>query len=145
LCHLVVEDELGLTDGFWGLVDQGVDVGLVNKQATLLRDGRPLVDDIGVDFSGLTEAEAAVAVLAGPSVDVTLSGELAVARLTTVLDGPATAGDMAQALGFQLPATATPDAIAAIRTRLRQLAQRWRSLDDGAAIKLSFSRRTTCT
>lgn len=24
LCHLVVEDELGLTDGFWGLVDRGV-------------------------------------------------------------------------------------------------------------------------
>ncbi|MDQ3570648.1 MAG: hypothetical protein M3450_12995 [Actinomycetota bacterium] len=35
LCHLVVEDELGLTDGFWGLIDQGVEVRLVNNQATL--------------------------------------------------------------------------------------------------------------
>src|SRR5579859_7414385 len=125
LCHLVVEDELCLTEGFWGLVDQGVDVGLVNNQATLLRDGRPLVEHIGADFSGLTEAEAAVAVLAGPSVDVTTSGELAVARLTTALGGTATAGDMAQALGVQLPASATPDAIAAVRTRLRELSERW--------------------
>src|ERR1700736_1529870 len=52
LCHLVVEDELRLTEGFWGLVDQGVDVGLVNNQAILTRDGKPLVDQIGVDFSG---------------------------------------------------------------------------------------------
>jgi len=44
LCHLVVESELGLTDGFWGLVDQGVDVGLVNNQATLLRSSRPLAN-----------------------------------------------------------------------------------------------------
>jgi hypothetical protein len=68
----VVEDELDLTEGFWGLVDQGVDVGLVDNKATLMRDGRPLVEQIGVDFSGLTEAEAAVAVLGGPAVDVAL-------------------------------------------------------------------------
>jgi len=29
LCHLVVEQELGLTDGFWGLVDQGAAIRLV--------------------------------------------------------------------------------------------------------------------
>lgn len=29
LCHLVVEDGLGLSEGFWVLVDQHVDVGLV--------------------------------------------------------------------------------------------------------------------
>lgn len=141
-CHLVVEDELGLTDGFWGLVDQGVDVGLVNNNATLMRDGRPLVERVGVDFSGLTEAEVAVAVLAGPAVDVALSGELLVARLGAQRDGRAAMGDLA-ALGFELPTSATPNAINAIRTRLRDLADRWRSLEDGAAIRLPFSRRTT--
>ena len=70
LCHLVVEDELGLTEGFWGLVDQGVDVGLVNNQATLMRQGEPLVEHVSIDFSGLNEAEAAVAILACATVDV---------------------------------------------------------------------------
>jgi hypothetical protein len=143
LCHLVVEDELWLNEGFWGLVDQGVDVGLVNNEATLMRDGKPLVEHIGVDFSGLNEAEAAVAVLAGPPVDVAAYGKLAVARLATQRDLTATTGEVARALGFELPTTAAPDAIHAIRTRLRDLAERWRSLEDGAAIKLPFSRRTT--
>jgi len=67
LCHLVVEDELGLSEGFWGLIDQGVDVGLVDNHATLMRDGRPLVADRDVDFSGLTEAEAAVAAVGSAS------------------------------------------------------------------------------
>jgi hypothetical protein len=41
LCHLVVEDGLGLSEGFWGLVDQHVDVCVVNNQPTLMRDGKP--------------------------------------------------------------------------------------------------------
>lgn len=53
LCHLVVEEELGLIDGFWGLVDRGVEVGLVNNQATLLRDGKSLVEQPDVDLRGL--------------------------------------------------------------------------------------------
>jgi hypothetical protein len=143
LCHLVVEDELWLTKGFWGLVDQGVDVGLVNNQATLMRDGKPLVEHTGVDFSGLNEAEAAVAVLAGPTVEVSAFGEFAVARLATRRDLTVTTGELAHALGFELPTSATPQAILAIRGRLRDLAERWRSLEDGAAIKLPFPRRTT--
>jgi hypothetical protein len=143
LCHLVVEGELRLTEGLWGLVDQGVEVGLVNNQAALMRDGTPLVDHIGVDFSGLTEAEEAVAVLAGPAVQVVLLGDLAVARLASERDAAATAGDIAEALGFVLPASATPDVIAVIRIRLREFADRWRCLPDRGAIELSFSRRAT--
>ena len=70
LCHLVVEDGLGLAGGFWGLVDQHVDVGLVNNEPTLMRDGKPLVEQPGVDFTGLTQAEEAVALLAAPAVEV---------------------------------------------------------------------------
>ena len=143
LCHLVVEDELGLTEGFWGLVDQGVDVGLVNNQATVMRHGKPLVEHVGIDFSGLNEAEAAIAILAGATVNVTGSSELAVARLATPSDETAATGEVAKALGFELPTSATPDTINTIRTRLRDLGAKWRSLEDGAAIKLSFSRRTT--
>jgi hypothetical protein len=60
LCHLVVEDELNVADGFWGLVAQGVEVGIVDKQATLMRDGAPFADQPGVELSGLRRAEAAV-------------------------------------------------------------------------------------
>ena len=67
LCHLVVEEELRLKDGFWGLVDRGVEVGLVNNQATLIRDGKPLVEHPEVNLTGLMEAEAAVAALSGPA------------------------------------------------------------------------------
>jgi len=112
LCHLVVEDELGLTDGFWGLVDRGVDVGLVNDQATLVRGSRPLAEQAGFDLSGLLVAEAAVAALAGP------------ANAVDDVD--------------ELPVSAEPEAISAIRDRLRQLSERWRKLDDGAAITLQF-------
>ena len=51
----MVEEELGLTDGFW---DLGVDVGLVNNQATLMRDGAALVEHAKLDLTGLMEAEA---------------------------------------------------------------------------------------
>jgi hypothetical protein len=140
LCHLVVEDELGLSEGFWGLIDQGVDVRVVDNQATLMRDATPLIDHVGVDFSGLAEAEAAVAVLAGPGVDVASSGELAVAWFAAQRATTPALGDVARALGFELPASVTPDAIATIATRLQQLAEQWRRLPDGEALKLSFSR-----
>jgi hypothetical protein len=64
LCHLVVERDLGIDDGFWGLVARGADVALVRNEATLVRDGNPLVKS-GVDFSGLQRAEDAVARLSG--------------------------------------------------------------------------------
>lgn len=109
LCHLVVEEELALTDGFWGLVDLGIEVGLVNNQATLMRDGAPLVEHAQLDLTGLMEAEAAVAALTGPG---------------------------------STEAVALPiEAVATIRRRLQALAERWRALDDGDAITLTFSRQ----
>ncbi len=111
LCHLVVEEGLRLTDGFWGLVERGVEVGLVNNQATLLRYGKPLVEQPGVDLGGLMNAEAAVAALAGPATAATP----------------------------ELPVTASPETIAAIQRRLGALAEEWRALEDGGAIRLSFS------
>jgi hypothetical protein len=65
LCHLVVEDELVISDGFWGLVDHGMDVGLVDDQATLMIQGRPLMQEPGADITGLLAAEEIVAALTG--------------------------------------------------------------------------------
>jgi len=67
LCHLVVENELGLKRGVWGLVDQGVEVCLVKNPATLMLGGTPLADHANFDFTGLMDAETAVALLAGPA------------------------------------------------------------------------------
>ncbi len=138
LCHLVIEDSLGLSEGFWGLVDQHVDVGLVNNEPTLMRDGRPLVELPGVDFAGLTQAEEAVALLAAPPVEVDQVGEIGVVQLGSPLVGTAPMDEIAEQLDFSLPESATPAAIAAIRDRLRELGLRWRSLYDGGSIVLTF-------
>jgi hypothetical protein len=139
LCHLVVEDGLGLSEGFWGLVDQHVDVGLVDNQPTLMRDGKPLVKQPGVNFDGLTQAEEAVALLAAPAVGVDQVGEIAVVQFVSRSVGSVSIGELAEQLDFSLPDSATPAAIAAILDRLRELGLRWRSLYDGGSIVLTFS------
>jgi len=143
LCHLVVEDELSLPDGFWGLVDRGVEVGMVDNQSTLVRDRKRLVGEAGADFTGLNQAEAAVAVLAGPAVTVSEVGEIAVAHLVSPPDVRPRVNKIAEVLDAPLPESATPDAIAAIRERLQSLGEQWRHLDDGDTIKLAFSRPAT--
>lgn len=35
LVHLVVEDGLGMLDGFWGLIDRGADATFVNSEAAV--------------------------------------------------------------------------------------------------------------
>jgi hypothetical protein len=109
LVHLVVESGLGIVDGFWGLVDRGVDVSLVDNQACLVRAGRPLVDEPGFDASGLLRAEEAVAVIG--------------------------AADPVTALPGWLSATT----VAAIRDRLADLGRCWRQLEDGVAITLGYT------
>ncbi len=130
LCHLVVEDGLGLASGFWGLVDQHVDVGLVNNEPTLMRDGKPLVEQPGVAFTGLTQAEEAVALLVDPAVEV---------EQVRRRSGARPIGEIAEQLGFSLPDGVTPAAIVAIHDRLQELGLRWRSLNDGGSIVVTFS------
>lgn len=119
LCHLVIEDELGLTDGFWGLVDQGAEVGMVNNQSTLMRHGRRLADEPGVDLSGLVSAEAAVAVLTGhplPGADL----EDCLARTEAARS----------AIGGGV--------LENVRLRLADLADAWQELDEGGSLRLDF-------
>jgi hypothetical protein len=114
LCHLVVEEALGISNGFWGLVDQGVEVKLVDDQATLVRAGKPLVENVGIDFSDLMEAERLVALL-GPSAIHT------------------------EQLGGDLPVDISEEAIASLRHRLVDLGEQWRDLGDGDAITLTYT------
>jgi hypothetical protein len=139
LCHLVVEDGLGLSEGFWGLIDQHVDVGLVDNQPMLMSDGKALVERPGVDFAGLIEAEEAVALLPAPAVGVVQVGEIAVVEFDSPSVRTAPIDEVAEQLDFNLPESATPAAIAAIHAQLRALGLQWRSLSDGGSIVLTFA------
>jgi hypothetical protein len=108
LVHLVVETELGIANGFWGMVDRGAQVALIDNQATLVRHGRPLVEQPGIDFSDLRRAETAVAHLGSTSPSA------------------------------ELPGGVSPAAAARARRRLADLGRQWRDLADGTAITLAF-------
>ena len=114
-------------------MDRGVDVALVNNQATLVRDGEPLGDQASCDLSGLREAEAAVAALVGAAVDIEELARLASwERPPAPADGPGVSGT-------DLRIRVTPEAAATIANRLLGLAEQWRALGDGRAIRLTFS------
>jgi hypothetical protein len=138
LCHLVIEEMLAIPSGFWGLVEQGMEVSLVDDQGTLTKDGRTLADHFGFDFSDLVRAEEAVALLAPIGMQFDQSGELAVARQS--IAERATESDVAAQLGFTLPPGCSTEVATATRERLCDLREQWRKLDDGGAITLSFMR-----
>jgi hypothetical protein len=137
LVHFAVEQGLGLTDGFWGLLDAGADVVIVNDQAVLSRNGEPLREP-AVDFSGLVRAEEAVALL-GPRPILQSAGTLTIARLAPDSFSPPDPHDTASCLGFRLPDGTTAEAVSAIQTRLRELTQRWRQRQ-GQPITLTWRR-----
>ncbi len=126
----------------------------MDNQATLVRHGTPLIDIPDFDFSGLTKAEEAVALLASPSVAIEVHGEIAMARMTTTPPADMSRGDassgntppgdtspgaLGSLLGFGRPFGATDDVVSAIADRLGDLSRQWRELDDAAAIALTFS------
>jgi hypothetical protein len=137
LIHLVVEDSLGIVNGFWGIVAAGVEVTLIDDQATLVADGRPLVEKPGIDFSDLMRAEEAVALLS-PSLTTEHTGGLAVARLDPMSADESSPSRLGTDLGFKLPSHRSTQPVDSIRKRLDELGQQWRGLDDGTAITLTF-------
>lgn len=139
LCHLVVEEGLGIENGFWGMADRGVEVTLIDNQATLVKDGRPLVEQPGIDFSDLMRAEEAVALLGPTGVHTEQVRAITLVHLEGA-SGDASAVDHAHsALGFDLPAGTSPADIASIRQRLHDLGRQWRGLNDGDAITLTYA------
>jgi hypothetical protein len=138
LCHLIVEDALHMVDGFWGLVDRGVDVRVVDDRAELLLDGRPLTEHPDADFAGLMKAEEVVALLSPTGMRTEQTGGLLIARFDASPDAPAMEQEGLHEIGFELPAAASADAIAAIHQRLSDLAREWQALRDGDSITLAY-------
>jgi hypothetical protein len=136
LCHLVVEQELGIVNGFWGMIDDGVDVKLLDNQATLVRHGRPVVEQPDVDFSDLTRAEEAVALLGATALPTEQVGAFTVAHIDGA--GPSAHVAAMSGFGFALPAGTSPSAAASARGRLEDLGRQWRDLKDGVALVLTF-------
>jgi hypothetical protein len=139
LCHLVVEDALGIAEGFWGLVDEGIAVALVDNQTTLVRNGRPLVEDPSVDFSDLNSAEQAVALLSSIGMRTEEIGTLTMVRLDPAATGPASTNLLRSELGFGLPPDTSEETTRRVRKRLADLRHKWQGLDDGSAIVLTYS------
>jgi hypothetical protein len=139
LIHLVVEDGLGIVNSFWGMVDAGADVTLIDNQATLVRHGRPLVEQPGVDFSDLMQAEEAVALLGPTGMRTEQVGAITVARLDSASSGTPPENLLGSDLGCEPLAQRSAQEIASIRQRLHDLGQQWRDLFDGAAITLTFA------
>ena len=138
LCHLVVEDALGIAHGFWGLLDEGVDVKLIDDQATLVRDGKPLIEDPSVDFTDLNRAEQAVALVGPIGIRIKEAGSLTMVRLDPTACTSAGSRQLSAELRFELPEGASEETILSIRRRLGDVRREWQSLDDGTAIVLVY-------
>jgi hypothetical protein len=138
LCHLVVEDALGIAHGFWGLVEGGMDVQVIANQATLVRDGKPLIEGPNVDFSDLNRAEQAVALVGPIGMRIEETGTLTTVRLDPSASPPAGAGQLGVESGFELPEGTSEERVRSIRNRLGDLRRQWQSLDDGTAIILTY-------
>lgn len=115
LCHLIVEQELTIIDGFWGLVDDGAEVALLDNQATLMKGGQPLMQAPGADISGLLAAEKAVAAFTGSSPTLTGEGE--------------------SNAGIEVSVAAR------LKERLDALQAEWARLEDGGSLTLDFTAR----
>ena len=102
-----------------------------------MRDCKPLVEHPDIDFAVLTQAEEAVALLAAPAVEVDRAGDIEVVHLDSPSVGTAPVDEIAEQL--DLTESATHAAIFAIHDRLRELGLRWRSLNDGGSMVLTFS------
>ena len=138
LCHLVVEDSLGIAHGFWGLLDEGMDVQLIDNQATLFRDGKPLIEDPNVDFSDLKRAEQSVALVGPIGMWRDEAGALTTVRVDSTASPPTSAHQRSVELGFAFPEGTPEETVSRIRERLSELRREWQSLHDGTAIILPF-------
>ena len=125
LVHLVVETAFGLSQGFWGRVDAGVDVARINAEANRT-GGANKYAKFGTDQSDLYLAE----VLAATRwADGTLGDEELIQSITT------TCGTQS----LQPPKNLTAARVQEVRTTLDILCSRWIELLPKGGLNVQFN------
>jgi len=125
LVHLVVEQEFGVHEGFWGRIDRGVDPAAINMQANRT-GGKGKYAGFGPDLRELLLAES----LAGcgwfmPGVDDATRHSEIVRQC----------GEN----GVEVPARVTPAALGEVDRKLRELQVKWRTLVPKGTLELDFA------
>jgi hypothetical protein len=127
LVHYLVETGLGLTDGFWGLVADGVDFGFLTEQADRIARGAPLQGLAGRDLTGLIAAECVVAgissagfVEADPALCLEWIGQNCARRDQAV------------------PAGVTVERVDAVVRRIRETTAQWHRLPEGDSLTVAY-------
>jgi len=116
LTHYAIETTLGLTDAFWGLLNQGWEFSSFEEREPGTRKARVLPPEayLAEVLAGSYDLEVA----AGPQPDEDRAIALA-------------------GLGLSIPSPTT-EQFQRIRSRRAELHQRWRDLDQGAWLELEF-------
>lgn len=128
LVHLAVENALGMTDGFWGLVADGVDFGFLIGEADRIARGGTADRLQGRDPGGLVFAETVVgAVIVADITGVDDEGCLAALRA----DRRATRGPRVAAL--------TVPQVAAARRALAEVRVGWEALAEGGSLTVPYA------
>jgi hypothetical protein len=143
LAHLVVEDGLGISLGFWGLISRGVDVQVRDGHAELVLDGIAVREHPGVDFDDLRRSEEAVAVLTPFGLTTEPLGALMIVTLATP-DGepPDLSPDDFERIHAIVPLS-TEQIIRSVRNRLVELDRHWATLLPGEHITVAFPSSTS--
>ena len=139
LCHLVVEEGLGIGFGFWGLVSRGVDVRIVDDYAELALEGSPLREYPAMDFSDLLHSEEAVAVLSPSGLKTEPVGALVVVTLTSGVSASVLTQSEIDRVAALFPGI-TPDLVQSVRGPLVALDREWATAAVGAD-HVAISRR----
>src|SRR5687768_15555063 len=124
LVHLVVEAAFGLKRGFWGRVDEGVDIARINAQANRM-GGANKYAGFGEDRREILLAEA-YAGTQWSSPYYTDDDRLT--NLRAAYDS----------VGLELPVSLTFERMDQVRAKLDALRARWRALIPKGALDLTF-------
>lgn len=124
LVHLVVEAAFGVSGGFWGRVDAGVDPARINDEANRL-SGPEKYRGFGDDRRDLLLAEG----LAGASWPLADMSDAE--RREAIAEG-------CRKLGVALPPAVTVERLGEVRAALAGLRQAWRAIGAKGTLKLRF-------
>jgi len=127
MIHLIVESAFGVTQGFWGRVDAGIDPGVIAAQANRV-GGRNKYAAFGADLSDLVLAEA----LANPGwLMDSISAEALQSQIVAAY----------REAKMESSVLLSTERILQVRAVLRHLAGEWRGLKPKGAIQLFFDAR----